>query len=148
MMGELTTSQKESIRYYKKRYGEIAFQVFREYHGTCYYCGEQFDNLYDSGVQMEHPIPRAHEGETSLKNLIVACESCNILKSDMTPRKFKERLNKIFPGRIEEWPGDKIEVSFGKTWKEWQDKGIANESDETILEVSERLKQHCDKQTA
>lgn len=129
-MRQLTNKQKDSIRYYKNRYGDVAFRVFREYEGMCYYCGEQHDNLYDPGVHIEHAIPREQGGCDEIGNMVISCKSCNKVKNDKTPREFKKALNKLIPsGRIEEWPGDQILVSFEKSWKVWQEHGVSN-SDE------------------
>lgn len=45
----------------------------------CRYCGATPHRVY---LEVDHVIPRAHGGPTTMDNLVTACGSCNVGKSD------------------------------------------------------------------
>lgn len=49
----------------------------------CYYCEHEFDEL--SEITIDHFYPKAHGGTWDIKNLRLACQPCNSLKSDTLP---------------------------------------------------------------
>lgn len=50
--------------------------IYKRDNNTCQYCGSK------SKLTLDHVIPRSKGGEDSWENLVVACSSCNIKKSD------------------------------------------------------------------
>lgn len=57
----------------------LRFEVFKRDHFTCQYCGAQPPAIV---LVADHITPVAEGGETSLTNLITACEPCNQGKAD------------------------------------------------------------------
>lgn len=57
----------------------LRFSVFHRDNFTCQYCGAQPPDVV---LVCDHIAPVASGGETTLDNLITACESCNAGKSD------------------------------------------------------------------
>lgn len=57
----------------------LRFEVFKRDHFTCQYCGAQPP---DAVLVPDHITPVALGGETTIDNLITACEVCNAGKSD------------------------------------------------------------------
>jgi 5-methylcytosine-specific restriction endonuclease McrA len=55
------------------------FNVFLRDRFTCQYCGSRDDLTFD------HLIPRSKGGTTTWENVVAACSSCNLLKSDRLP---------------------------------------------------------------
>lgn len=61
-------------------------EVFMRSRGCCCYCGRplQIDGVW----HVEHQMPRALGGTDVALNLVAACESCNLSKSDQTALEF------------------------------------------------------------
>lgn len=57
----------------------LRFEVFKRDHFTCQYCGAQPPEVV---LVADHITPVAQGGETTLLNLITACEPCNQGKAD------------------------------------------------------------------
>lgn len=57
----------------------LRFEVFKRDHFTCQYCGAQPPDVV---LVADHITPVAAGGETSIENLLTACEWCNQGKSD------------------------------------------------------------------
>lgn len=57
----------------------LRFEVFKRDHFTCQYCGAQPPEIV---LVPDHITPVAAGGETTIENLITACEPCNQGKSD------------------------------------------------------------------
>lgn len=57
----------------------LRFSVFHRDHFTCQYCGAQPPDVV---LVCDHIHPVAKGGESTIDNLITACESCNAGKSD------------------------------------------------------------------
>lgn len=53
--------------------------VFRRDNYACLYCGDK-ENL-----TLDHVIPRSRGGQSTWKNLVTACKTCNSKKGDKTP---------------------------------------------------------------
>ncbi|MBC7527386.1 MAG: HNH endonuclease [Chthonomonadaceae bacterium] len=49
----------------------------------CEYCRTP-EHIFNFTFEVDHIHPRAKGGETTLSNLALSCESCNLFKSDMT----------------------------------------------------------------
>jgi 5-methylcytosine-specific restriction endonuclease McrA len=53
--------------------------------GCCFYCRAEVGDDY----HLDHVIPVAHGGPHHPDNLVVACPTCNVRKSDLMPWEFK-----------------------------------------------------------
>lgn len=52
----------------------------------CYYCNRKLD---DTNRTIDHKIPLARGGANTPANKVLACQSCNIQKGDLTPDEFE-----------------------------------------------------------
>lgn len=59
------------------------FNVFLRDNWQCQYCGDGFRT---QELTFDHIIPRSRGGRTSWTNIVAACQACNIMKGDKTPR--------------------------------------------------------------
>ena len=59
------------------------FNVFLRDRFGCQYCGDQFPT---QELTFDHVIPRSRGGHTLWTNVVTACSSCNLEKSNRTPR--------------------------------------------------------------
>lgn len=79
---------------------EVALRAFER----CEYCQapETFSNFL---FEVEHIIPRSHNGSDDLENLALACRSCNIFKSNhLTGIGDDEtETRRLFNPRIDVW---------------------------------------------
>lgn len=55
----------------------------------CVYCGDA-----RSPLRVDHDVPVAKGGTDFLKNLVTACETCDVLKGTMTGRQFRRLLER------------------------------------------------------
>tara|TARA_Y100000588_G_scaffold5589_2_gene6737 strand:+ start:44 stop:643 length:600 start_codon:yes stop_codon:yes gene_type:complete len=55
----------------------------------CQYCGKLFK---ESGLNLDHVIPRHHGGRTSWENIVTSCVGCNSRKADRLPHEAGMRL--------------------------------------------------------
>jgi len=58
------------------------FNVFLRDHFACQYCGDGFPTEH---LTFDHIIPRSKGGRTTWMNVVTACQSCNLLKSNRLP---------------------------------------------------------------
>jgi len=69
--------------------------VFEKSNGKCHYCGKQLSwqnhGRRDArgGWEIDHLKPRSRGGSDHLNNLVAACWTCNLDKSDFSSRTFK-----------------------------------------------------------
>lgn len=91
-------SLKSLIAYDKE---DVVTQLMEDCHGKCYICGDKIEK----DLRIEHFIP--HEGNEDLKfdwkNLLLACDYCNSIKSNTYNKPGTELINPIT-----ENPGDFI----------------------------------------
>ncbi len=66
-------------------------EVFERSGGACFYCRCR---LSVHAFHVEHQRPRAIGGDDSPLNLVAACESCNLQKSDRTALEFVTAMNR------------------------------------------------------
>ena len=59
----------------------IRFEVFKRDYFTCQYCGAQAPAVL---LHADHIHPRSKGGDDELMNLVTACESCNLGKSNVS----------------------------------------------------------------
>lgn len=59
------------------------FNVFLRDGFRCQYCGEKFTT---NELTFEHVIPRAQGGKTTWDNILSACNPCNLVKANRTPK--------------------------------------------------------------
>lgn len=57
-----------------------------------YYCVYCDDDLHDKEIHLDHIIPEAKGGSTTLNNLQVTCRKCNTSKGTLTEEEFIRRL--------------------------------------------------------
>lgn len=72
-------------------------RLFNEQDGCCYYCGII---LSDVKVNVDHVIPRSKGGSGSVRNLVLSCYECNMIKLDNDIEVFRRKLIEI--GYIED----------------------------------------------
>jgi len=60
-------------------YLKLRFETFKRDNFTCQYCGRHAPQVK---IVADHIIPVSKGGETSMNNLITACEECNLGKSN------------------------------------------------------------------
>lgn len=59
------------------------YTVFTRDNFTCRYCGKRVEKPH-----CDHVMPRSRGGSDEVKNLVTACPSCNLRKSDRTPEEW------------------------------------------------------------
>ncbi|MES2507651.1 MAG: HNH endonuclease signature motif containing protein [Verrucomicrobiota bacterium] len=64
----------------------VAAKVRQRAGNRCEFCCMS-QSLQGASFHIEHILPRVHGGETTLKNLALACPGCNLHKSDRTHAK-------------------------------------------------------------
>lgn len=67
--------------------------IYRKTKGHCYLCGEFVD--YDA-FEIEHKLPLSKGGTNELNNLFPACHCCNLIKHDIYPKDFFEKISQIY----------------------------------------------------
>lgn len=98
---ELIRNKSAKRRALKKQNGcylVTAKELKRLYAMPCFYCGATAKHL-------DHVVPISRGGSHSIGNLVPACASCNLLKSDKTITEWKmsqlrDKLKQITKGRI------------------------------------------------
>jgi hypothetical protein len=70
----------------------------------CEYCHAP-ERVFNFAFEVEHILPRAAGGDDALDNLALACESCNLYKSDATSGWDEEegRDVPLFHPRLDRW---------------------------------------------
>jgi hypothetical protein len=70
----------------------------------CEYCRAR-EVVFNFAFEVDHIVPRAAGGTDQLDNLALACESCNIFKSDVTRRfdEIERVFADLFNPRIDLW---------------------------------------------
>ncbi len=74
-----------SLREYVKmdrRPAFTRFNVFLRDGFTCQYCGDRY---HAEWLTFDHVMPRSRGGRTTWENVVAACQSCNLVKSNRTP---------------------------------------------------------------
>lgn len=67
------------------------YKLWAETHGCCVYCGREItaeDFVYGAHSDIEHIIPQAMGGPSTLDNLACSCRECNHAKGDLTAMDF------------------------------------------------------------
>ena len=72
---------------------EERIKIYRKTKGLCYLCGDFVD--FDS-YEIEHKVPLSKGGTNDLSNLFCSCHTCNLIKHDIYPQDFMEKISKIF----------------------------------------------------
>ena len=55
--------------------------IFQRDKNTCQYCGKKFDTR---DLNLDHVVPRQHNGPTTWENIVCSCIPCNTRKSNRT----------------------------------------------------------------
>lgn len=59
--------------------------------GKCHYCGVAVGDVY----HVDHVVPLSRGGNNLLENLVIACPSCNLSKSDKLPHEWRNGDNPL-----------------------------------------------------
>lgn len=59
---------------------------------NCYWCGKK---LVHNNIHLDHYIPISKGGIHTISNLVLACSSCNLSKSDKDPVQFANSIGKL-----------------------------------------------------
>ena len=98
----------------------------------CQYCGEKFDTR---DLNLDHVIPRQHNGPTTWENIVCSCIPCNSRKSNKTPE--QAGMNLIRQPRKPHWhPFMQVRFSlqYHESWRHLLDIAYWN------VELGEDLK--------
>ena len=68
---------------------EVKEYLLIKHEHTCQYCGGASN---DAVLEIEHKIPRSRGGSSSIRNLTLACHTCNQLKGSLTPKEWLAEL--------------------------------------------------------
>lgn len=74
-------------------------KLLQRYRGRCAYCGAE---LQATTVTVDHVIPRSKGGIRSKKNTKPSCRFCNMTKSDLSVKEFRNKLMELFKVDTEE----------------------------------------------
>jgi uncharacterized protein (TIGR02646 family) len=82
----------------------IKDDVRRRAEGRCEYCGIA-ERYFTQRFQIEHIRPRSHRGTSTLDNLALACERCNLHKGPNVAgyEPESEELTPLFNPRVNDW---------------------------------------------
>ena len=86
---------------FNKRTREL---LFKDQGGRCMYCGRRMESSY---FEIEHKIPEARGGSSSISNLQLTCAPCNKRKGTATDGEFR-RQYKLTPARQAKGPPTKV----------------------------------------
>lgn len=91
---------------------------------TCQYCGRRFKT---KDLNLDHVIPKSRGGKEEWRNLVCACVSCNIKKSNKLPREARMKLIRR-PVRPKLNPLIMVHLSKKKyaSWKSFLDEAYWN----------------------
>lgn len=103
----------------KKEVKFTRHNIFQRDKNTCQYCGEKFDCR---DLNLDHVIPRQHNGPTSWENIVCSCIPCNTRKANRTPHEAGMHLIKQ-PKRPKWRPYVQINLSFPghSSWRHFLD---------------------------
>lgn len=59
---------------------------YKRQNGKCYYCGQKVGKNY----HVDHIVPLSRGGSNGPENLVIACPTCNLRKSDKLPHEWPE----------------------------------------------------------
>lgn len=106
--------------------------IFQRDKNICQYCGEKFDTR---DLNLDHVIPRQHNGPTTWENIVCSCIPCNSRKSNKTPE--QAGMNLIRQPRKPHWhPFMQVRFSlqYHESWRHFLDIAYWN------VELGEDLK--------
>ena len=91
----------------------------------CQYCGHRFDA---SELTFDHVVPRAHGGQTTWTNILMACEPCNTAKKDQMANYSARKGSPLRPLKPPKQPTtaqllaaglEFLDNSTRETWADW-----------------------------
>lgn len=78
-------------------------EVSRRAYGRCEYCRAP-EVAFNFTFHVDHIIPRSRGGSSDASNLALACESCNLFKSDVTDvTTSRDEEVRLYNPRIDYW---------------------------------------------
>jgi len=85
---------------------------------TCQYCGKSSKDK--TKMTIDHVMPRSRGGDSSWTNLVAACERCNCVKGNKTPKECGMKLNrKPFKPSSVQMHLCRIKDNLLDEWKHW-----------------------------
>jgi CRISPR-associated endonuclease Csn1 len=69
--------------------GQLKFELMKTQGGECVYCQQPFHETELSNYRIEHIVPRKQGGPDAMVNYVLAHETCNDAKGEMTPFQWK-----------------------------------------------------------
>jgi 5-methylcytosine-specific restriction endonuclease McrA len=84
--------------------------VYQRDSGRCAYCAEKVPR---NEATYDHVKPRAHGGQTTWENVVIACVPCNQKKGGRTPEQANMHL-RVRPHRPKQLPDMRITVTWRK----------------------------------
>mgnify|MGYP001192054434 FL=1 len=93
--------------------------IFQRDKNTCQYCGNKFDAR---DLNLDHVVPRQHNGPTTWENIVCSCIPCNSRKSNKTPE--QAGMNLIRQPRKPHWhPFMQVRLSLQhhESWRHFLD---------------------------
>lgn len=69
----------------KRRRANLLHKLYKNADGMCFYCKK---HIPFGLATRDHKTPTARGGGNELENLVLACKSCNVLKSFFTAEEF------------------------------------------------------------
>lgn len=97
----------------------IAFtrrNVYKRDNFECQYCGEKFP---PADLTFDHVFPQSRGGETDWENIVTACQPCNRIKGDRTPREADMPLESE-PKEPQWWPFSENSVQLNDHPESWK----------------------------
>lgn len=64
------------------------------YELKCCYCGRKYDNVKNRRT-VDHVMPKSRGGEIRIHNVLIACEVCNVKKSDTDLEDFIKQNKRV-----------------------------------------------------
>jgi 5-methylcytosine-specific restriction endonuclease McrA len=104
----------------KRRQQEVKFSrrnIYARDGGKCQYCGV---SLHPKEITYDHVLPKSKGGDTSWKNVVTCCVSCNSRKGNRTPEQAHMTLLKQ-PGKPRWTHFLRLNVGVRHTPESWRD---------------------------
>jgi CRISPR-associated endonuclease Csn1 len=67
----------------------LKYQLFKDQGGECLYCQQPFAETDLANYRIEHIVPRKQNGPDAMVNYVLAHETCNDAKGELTPFQWK-----------------------------------------------------------
>ena len=136
-----------SMSSYGNKYDNFKKRLLKKIGGaTCFYCSSY---LNKEEITLDHKIPLSKGGDlTDQDNIILCCQSCNQLKSNLSFEEFMEKKGELFLQKQKEKEMYENPFNYFFTGKPILDKDICEYSSDhpihkDLLIVFDSYKVHC-----